>query len=124
VDRTENHKDLDVWKNSISFVAAIYAASQKFPTSELYGLTSQIRRAAVSVPSNIAEGAARGSRKEFTRFLYISLGSLAEIETQLLIAANLGYLEDAEPLDCEIVKIRKMLLGLIRSLKNAVTEKL
>ena len=107
----KSHKDLVVWKNAISLVTAIYVASQEFPSSECYGLTSQIRRAAVSVPSNIAEGAARGSKKEFTRFLRIALGSLSEIETQLLIAANLTYLNDTEELDAEITQIRKMLLG-------------
>ena len=113
-----NHKDLTVWQSAINFVTAIYVASQDFPSSESYGLTSQIRRAAVSVPSNIAEGAARGSKREFIRFLRIALGSLAELETQLLIAINLEYLKDTDTLDREIIKIRKMLLGLIRSLKE------
>lgn len=119
----KSHKDLDVWKNAISFVTDIYRVSHTFPSSEIYGLTSQMRRAAVSVPSNIAEGAARGSKKEFVRFLHISLGSLAELETQLLIATNLEYLENTDVLDSELLTIRKMLLGLIRSLKAVVTER-
>ena len=114
----KSHKDLDVWKKAISLVTAIYVASQEFPSFEIYGLTSQIRRAAVSVPSNIAEGAARGSKKEFVRFLHIALGSLSELETQLLIAANLAYIKNMAGLDSEVIKIRKMLLGLIRSLQS------
>ena len=118
----KSHKDLDVWKSSIMFVSTIYVTSQAFPSSEIYGLTSQIRRAAVSIPSNIAEGAARGSKKEFVRFLYIALGSLSEVETQLLIAVNLEYVKDIVGLDCEVIRIRKMLLGLIRSLKSTLTN--
>ena len=75
----KSHRDLDVWKSSIRLVSEVYVLTRKFPSDELYGLTSQMRRAAVSVPSNIAEGAARGSLKEFSRFLSISLGSLAEV---------------------------------------------
>ena len=86
--------------------------------NELYGLMSQMRRAAVSVPSNIAEGAARGSAKEFKRFLAISRGSLAELETQLLIAADLGYLEYDNSFDQKIEHIRKMLHGLNNSVQG------
>ena len=114
----KSHRDLDVWNLSVEFVTEIYDLSRRFPEDEKFGLTSQIRRAAVSISSNIAEGAARGSRKEFMRFLYIALGSLAEIETQLLIATNLGYLIVNEGIDSQVVKIRKMLLGLIRNLKS------
>ncbi len=88
----KKHKDLDVWKKSILLVTLIYDVTKGFPNEEMYGLTNQIRRSAVSVPSNIAEGSARQGDKEFAHFLYISLGSLSELETQLIIANNLNYL--------------------------------
>jgi len=115
-----NHKDLDVWKESIVFVKEIYQATSFFPDTEKYGLVSQIRRAAVSVPANISEGAARQSDKELIHFLYISLGSIAEIETLLYISLDLKYLEQ-EKFDALLIsqqKIRSMLLGLIKYLKN------
>lgn len=87
----KRHKDLEVWKKSISLISSIYTATTDFPASEVYGITNQIRRSAVSIPSNIAEGSARQGNKEFVQFLYISLGSLAELETQLNIARNLDY---------------------------------
>jgi len=77
----KNHKDLEVWKKSMDLVSNIYKITESFPNKELYGLTNQIRRAAVSVPSNIAEGAARSSKREFIQFLYVALGSLSELET-------------------------------------------
>jgi four helix bundle protein len=112
------HKDLEVWKSSMDFVISIYKITSTFPTSEIYGLTSQIRRAAVSVPSNIAEGAGRKNTKEFIQFLYISLGSLAEIETQLEIASRLMYLKDTKDYQETIDGLRKMLAGLIHALKK------
>jgi four helix bundle protein len=87
------HKDLDVWKAAMELAKLVYLITSKFPKEELYGLTQQIRRSAVSIPSNIAEGAARNSRKEFIQFLHISLGSLAELETQLLLSEKLGFLQ-------------------------------
>lgn len=95
----------------------LYNITKDFPREEIYGLTSQIRRSAVSVASNIAEGAARNSKKEFSQALYISLGSLAELETQLLLAERLQYLESNNVFSV-IDKIRKMLLGLIGYLKK------
>ncbi len=91
-----------------------------FPKDELYGLTSQIRRAAVSIPSNIAEGAARHSKKEFIQFLYISLSSAAEVNTQLIISNNFGLLHnsDSEILNIELDVISKMIQGLIKSLNT------
>ena len=83
--RLKTHKDLDVYQNSMELVTDIYHMTKFFPREEQYGLTSQIRRSAVSVPSNIAEGAARKSKPEFIQFLYIALGSLSELETQLII---------------------------------------
>ena|SRR5215218_7658642 len=86
------HEKLDVWKKSIEMVTAVYEITKAFPADERFGLVSQIRRAGVSVPANIAEGAARHSDKEFCQFLSIAQGSASELETELLIAKNLGYL--------------------------------
>jgi len=109
----KSHKDLDVWKKSIDLVADIYKMTENFPKSEIYGISNQMRRAAVSVPSNIAEGAGRHSNKEFIQFLYISLGSLSELETQIIISIKLNYIKtyDLE----KISEIRRMLLGLIKA---------
>ena len=112
------HRDLDVWKKSMSFVTTVYKLTKNFPHEEIYGLTNQMRRAAVSVPSNIAEGAARASEKEFIQFLYIALGSLSGLETQILIAVNLEYLGSSDALIAETSILRKLLNGLIFSLKN------
>jgi four helix bundle protein len=91
----KGHRDLEVWQKSMQFVTALYERTAVFPKHELYGLTNQLRRAAVSVPSNIAEGYGRSSRKEFNLFLCHARGSLLEVETQLEIARNLRYLSDA-----------------------------
>jgi four helix bundle protein len=85
-------KDLEIWKLSRLFCSQIYSATASFPESEKFGLTNQLRRASVSVPSNIAEGCSRSSNKDFSRFLEIAIGSIYEIETQLLIAFDLGYI--------------------------------
>jgi four helix bundle protein len=85
----KTHKDLKVWQESIRLVTTIYDKTKSFPKDEIFSLTSQIRRCAISIPSNIAEGAARESNKEFIRFLYIAQGSISELDTQLLIAYNL-----------------------------------
>lgn len=115
----KTRKDLEVWKKSIDFVTVIYKSTQDFPKSEIYGLVQQMRRCAVSVPSNIAEGAARISKKEFVHFLSMSLGSLSELETQLIISSNLKYIsvDNLEELMNELITIRKMLIGLKRSIK-------
>ena len=112
------HKDLEVWKKAIDFVTEIYSVTALFPKAELYGLTSQIRRAAVSIPSNIAEGACRNHKAEFKQFLYIALSSAAEIDTQLIISSNLGFLEKqkSERLQVELSTISKMIQGLIKSI--------
>ena len=112
-----DHKDLDVWKKSIELVTEIYSITANFPNEEKYGIVSQIRRAAISVPSNIAEGCARFSNKENLRFLDIARGSLAELETQLIISKNLGFI-DSDNLIKKISPIAQMLSGLKRHLKQ------
>ncbi len=114
----KSHKDLTVYKTSIDLVVAVYNLTKNFPVEERFGLTSQLRRAAVSIPSNIAEGAARNSKKEFIRFLYISLGSLAEVETQMEIAGRLKFILENNELEEQSIYIRRMLLKLIQSLKE------
>jgi four helix bundle protein len=114
----KSHKDLTVYKTSIDLVVDVYRISRSFPDAEKFGLTSQIRRAAVSVPSNIAEGAARNSKKDFIRFLSIALGSLAETETQLEIAQRLEFIRENRELDEKIIYIRRMILNLIKSIKE------
>ena len=113
-----DHKDLDLWKKSIDFVETIYAVTKSFPATERYGLSNQLRRAAVSIPSNISEGAARNSDKEFIQFLYIALGSLSETETQIIIAARLKFIQTEEELLIDIKNLQKMTTGLIKYLKN------
>jgi four helix bundle protein len=115
----KTHKDLDVWKNAMDFAEKIYLLTGKFPKGEQFGLTSQLRRSVVSIPCNIAEGAARNSDKEFLQFLHISLGSLAEAETQLLLAVRLRFVNDSSLLS-DIETIRKMLLGLMKYLRGKV----
>jgi four helix bundle protein len=114
------HKDLDIWKMSMELVQVIYKLTENFPKNEQFGLTSQLRRAAISIPSNIAEGSARNGNKEFIQFCYISLGSLSELETQIIIASNLNFIQKIqsnEILD-NIELIRKKLLNFIKYLKR------
>jgi four helix bundle protein len=87
----QSHKDLIIWQKSIQLVTEIYELTKSFPKEELFGITSQMRRAAVSIPSNIAEGRNRGSRKDFRQFLIVAYGSANELETQILISINLKY---------------------------------
>ncbi len=112
----KTHKDLDVWKKSMDLVMDVYRNTKTFPKEEIYGLTSQIRRAVISIPSNVAEGASRNSKKEFSQYLYIALGSASELETQILIAERLGYMQDSDKLLENTESIKKMLNGLIRHL--------
>jgi four helix bundle protein len=110
------HKKLDVWRLAMDLVTAVYQVTEKFPREERYSLTDQIRRAAVSIPSNIAEGAARQTRKEFVNYLHIARGSLSELDTQLELAKRLGYLGEktGDSLDGQVERIDKMISGLIR----------
>lgn len=119
-DLTKTHKDLDVWKYSIDLVVEVYQLLKKFPDDEKFGIISQMKRCAVSIASNIAEGAARSSVKEFSHFLTISLGSVAELETQIIISKRLDFISDdnSKILLKNLTTIRKMLLGLKKSLKD------
>ncbi|HEX9882631.1 MAG TPA: four helix bundle protein [Desulfobaccales bacterium] len=119
VYKSRSYQDLDIWKLSIGFVKQIYQLTQKFPKTEIYGLTNQIRRAAISIPSNIAEGQGRNSAREFRQFLAIALGSIAEVETQLIIAREIAYLtqEELVTLLATLDRMRKMAKGLAKSIK-------
>jgi len=110
----KGHRDLVVWQKAMTLVTEIYRATRGFPKDELFGLTSQLRRAAVSVPSNLAEGHGRNSRKEFHHFVGQARGSLTEVETQLEIASNLDYLakNEAMELPSKSSEIGRMLNGL------------
>lgn len=112
------HRDLEAWKEAIKYVTKAYKITGKFPKEELFGLVSQIRRSAISIPSNIAEGCARSSSKETARFLDISLGSIAELETQLIISKNLGYLDDDDELLQELNKVSALTSGLRKHLEK------
>ena len=114
----KDYKELEVWKKGIALVLASYEIVQKFPGDERFALTNQIKRSAISIPSNIAEGASRNTTKEFVQFLYIALGSASELETQMIIAEKLGYIKNNQNLISEITIIRKMLNALITSLKK------
>lgn len=115
-----SHNNLEAWKKSLDFVVDIYKATDGFPKEEKFGLTSQLRRASVSIPANIAEGAGRRSDKEFLHFLSIAQGSASEVETELLIAFRLGFLQDAthEHLSRSLDEIGRMITGLSNYLKR------
>ena len=118
------HEKLDVWKKAVEMVTLVYELTKQFPSDERFGLTSQIRRAAVSIPANIAEGAARQTDKEFHQFLSIAQGSSSELETELLIARNLGYLktEDYTRLYDEINTIARMIVGLSKTVRTRMVS--
>ena len=113
----KTHEDLDVWQKSIDLVVDVYSITDLLIEKKKFELVKQINRSAISIPSNIAEGAARSSDKEFIKFLYYSLGSLTELETQLIVTNRLGLIENNKIM-IELNKIKQMLLGLIRFLKN------
>ena len=113
-------KDLIVWQKAYAVSLDVYRLTQTFPSLEQYGLVSQLRRAVVSIPSNIAEGRGRGSKKDFRRFLQIARGSLEEVRTQLMLSKDLGYLksDSYEKLEEDLLEIRKMLNSLINKISE------
>ncbi len=117
----ESYRSLLVWQKSVDFVVLVYRLLGRFPRNEQYGLANQMQRAAVSIPSNIAEGKERQSDRDFARFIAIALGSLAELETQLLIAQRLGYLDEASLQEATVQadEIGKMLRSLHKTLSIA-----
>ncbi|MBP6945721.1 MAG: four helix bundle protein [Candidatus Pacebacteria bacterium] len=114
-----SYRDLVVWQKSKDFVIRLYKITNSFPTEEKFGLTSQMRRSAISIPSNIAEGRGRRSRKDFVQFLYMSVGSLCELETQIEIAKDLRFIKEVEYNDCiaSLKEIGRMLASMIEKLK-------
>ena len=108
------HENLEAWREAIHMVTVVYGATRTFPKEEVFGLTSQMRRAAISIPSNVAEGAARSSRKEFAHFLNVAKGSLSELETQLLISVKLGYLPSNHEIFQLSDHVARLLTGLHR----------
>lgn len=120
----KTHKELDVWKDSIDLVVNTYKLTKGFPKEELYGLTNQIRRAAISIPANISEGSARNYSAEFIRFLRISQGSLSEFETLLQIALRLNYLDEDnfKSIEGKVFKVNAQLSGLIKSIQKGINH--
>ena len=118
---TYSYKELIVWQKAVDLTVQIYTITTKLPKEELFSLTNQMRKAAVSIPSNIAEGQARHSKKEFLRFLGIANGSKAELETQLLLCQKIGYLTDSDILEAMnfLQEIGKMLNTLTRKLRDS-----
>jgi four helix bundle protein len=116
----KSYRDLLIWQRGIVFVERIYQETAHFPESERYGLVNQMRRAAVSIPSNIAEGQARQHKGEFRQFLFVSLGSIAEIETQIIISKELGFLteEVSKSLQADLLELQKMTRTLASRLSN------
>lgn len=116
----KTHKDLLVWEKSIDLVEQIYKFTKQFPKEELYGITNQMRRCAVSIPANIAEGSGRKNKAEFIQFLHIALGSASELETHLIISQRLGFLSSNsyDEIMNALNEIIKMICGLINSLNS------
>ncbi len=117
-DSIKSYRDLIVWQKGIDLVTEVYKLTRKFPSYEVYALVNQLQRSAVSIPSNIAEGQARQHTGEFRQFLYVALGSAAEVDTQIVIAHRLGYITqvEADALAARIVEMQKMLHALIAKL--------
>ncbi|MHC4757529.1 MAG: four helix bundle protein [Planctomycetota bacterium] len=120
IKKIRSFKDLEIWKKSIKLVEDVYNVSNKFPKEETYGLKSQLRRSAVSIPSNISEGFARFHNKEYKKFLYIALGSCAELSTQIIIASRLKYIDNnkTDLILNNAEEISKMTMGLIKKLNT------
>ena len=118
--KIKSFKDLKIWKRGMKLIEDIYTNTRTFPKGEMYGLTSQLRRSAISIPSNISEGFARLHNKEYKQFLYMSLGSCAELTTQIIIASQLGYIDNvnSDNLLHDVEEISKMTMGLIKKLNT------
>lgn len=116
----KSHESLDCWKLSMDLVDRVYTLTSSFPASERFGLTQQMRRAAYSIPSNIAEGSARQTRKENLRGLYIARGSLAELETQLIITERQGFYQGSQSDENLLRKVSQSLNGYIRYIKSKI----
>ena len=116
----KNFKELKVWQKAYKLCLMIYSITTKFPKEERYGLTSQLRRSVVSIPSNIAEGYGRKTTVDYVRMLYISYGSVCELETQVLLAGDLGFIgkDELDTLNKDIAEIERMLKALIKSLEK------
>jgi len=116
--KIKTYKDLNIWQLAVEVVEDVYKITKSFPKEEIYGLTSQMRRCAVSIPSNTAEGFARKSNKEYKQFLYIALGSCAELETQIEISLRLKYITNANCINLigKVNYIRRMIINLIKCL--------
>ena len=117
---TRAHKNLDVWKRSIKLAKLVYRITSQLPSSERFGLVSQMRRAVVSVASNLAEGAARSSKKEFLQFIYVAQGSASELDTQAELAKELGFLNQKgfEDIEAELNIVTKQLYGLAKAIRS------
>ena len=119
-ETVRSYRELKVWQKGIDLVKMVYSLTRSFPKSEIYGLTNQMQRSAVSIPSNIAEGQGRQHTAEFRQFLHVALGSAAELDTQLVVALELGYVtaENAQPIFDLILEIRKMTYALLNKLPH------
>lgn len=113
------HYNLHAWKSAMALVKDVYNLTREFPKEEIYGLVSQMRRAAVSIPSNLAEGAARNGTREFLQFLGVAKGSLSELETQMLISADLGYLPREHEIFEKVEEVSRLVAGLQKSVQVA-----
>ena len=120
----QTYRDLVAWQKAMELVTEVYRVTQHFPKEEMYGLTAQVRRAAVSVPSNIAEGQARYSHLDFQRFLRQARGSLVEVETQIMIAVNLGFMDgkDAKPILTRAAEVGRIVNALLNSIRTRTAE--
>lgn len=117
------YKDLEVWKEAMILVTDIYKLTEDFPQNEIFGLTSQIRRCVVSIPSNIAEDSVKSSDKDTLKFLDIARGSLAELDTQILISKNLDFIDEIEFIEKRISYVNALLSGLIKYYKKQLNDK-
>ena len=116
-----NHHDLLAWQQGVALVKAVYSLTQNFPQAELYALTSQMRRAAISVPANIAEGMGRNTTKELLQFLIIVRGSLTELDTYLVLARELGYIKETDDIEATLDRVFGLIGGLINANRKAAT---